>query len=343
MKSYFSRQESNVRADFSRKSLDVSLRRNFATARPDQNLLLAFHFGAGVAAGGDGPIVDPGLAPIDSDTTFEGWWYGGDVDHWENGDIRITECDDYACVILQREEPPNVDFHDFVRAAYQDVLRAAARTEHRNVARIWNYFASINEGEGNAERYRQFSVGRAEAFAAAGIRNDVFPAGTAIGCPDGGRLSIIALTTRHQTRRIENPRQVSAFHYPRQYGRKSPTFSRSVYVEDRYRQIFLISGTASVVGHESAHPHDTAAQTDETLQNLEHLDRSLSRWSDRWARPTVNPTSILRVYLRNPEDHETVAARLRRHFGDISENCVFLHGDICRRELTVEIDGVTLV
>ena len=31
--------------------------------------------------------------------------------------------------------------------------------------RIWNYFSDINRGDGDEEKYRQFSVGRAEAFA----------------------------------------------------------------------------------------------------------------------------------------------------------------------------------
>src|SRR4029453_9385002 len=64
---------------------------------------------------------------------------------------------------------------------------------------------------------------------------------------------------------LENPRQVSAYHYPRVHGPTSPTFARALIAPD---QTGLISGTASIVGHASQHHDDPMEQLEETVRNL---------------------------------------------------------------------------
>ena len=106
--------------------------------------------------------------------------------------------------------------------------------------------------------------------------------------------------------------------------------------------LYLISGTAAVVGHESAHPFDTERQISETLENLEHIGGKLSDGVSALPEFELDEECILRVYLRTPDDYEVVLAHLRKALGDdiaTGDNVVFLHADICRRELMVEIDG----
>src|SRR5213592_4675955 len=51
------------------------------------------------------------------------------------------------------------------REAYEALFRAAGDFR---LIRVWNHIAGLNDGEGDAERYRRFCIGRHDAFAAAG-------------------------------------------------------------------------------------------------------------------------------------------------------------------------------
>lgn len=306
---------------------------------PDHSLLAAFYFGDDPPSYTGPEVIDAGIRPIRSDHRYECWWYQGDVSHRIVDGVRIAECDDYAFVTLQHEDAPADAFRQVSYDAYKALLRGVAASRHDNVVRIWNYFPHINEGAGDAEKYRQFSVGRAEAFDELGAGLEIVPAGTATGAAEGGPVSIVALVSKHAFRPAENPRQVSAYKYPRRYGPKSPKFSRggSVAAGDHY--LFLISGTAAVVGHESAHPYETTSQITETLENLERLSSVLSEAATELPRLELDEDCVLRVYLRTPDDYDLVAGILGEALGHIGDNVIFLHSDICRRELMVEIDG----
>jgi len=322
------------------KRLAITMSAGIRAPSPDHGLLVAFHFGSNQAVEPCEAIVNPGLNPIVGGDVYECWWYRGDVIHKGYGDIRIAECDDYAFVVLQREDAPAEGFRAHTYAAYRDLLEAVKGTGHGHLVKIWNCFSDINFGDGDAEKYRQFSFGRAEAFEEVGIFDKSVPAGTAVGSPDGG-LSIIALVSKHDFFPAENPRQVSAYRYPREYGPKSPKFSRGGCIATQDHHLFLISGTAAIIGHESAHPYETHLQIEETLENLERLTGAMSDTPGDRPRLELDGGSILRVYLRDTGDLEQVAARLRQHLGNVGDNIVFLHADICRRELMIEIDGVS--
>ena len=75
----------------------------------------------------------------------------------------------------------------------------------------------------------------------------------------------------------------------------------------------------------------TAPIMDETLRNLAALTKRIS---------VLDETSILRVYLRDPDDVKLVAEKIETHLGFTRKQVAFLRGDICRRELVIEIDGV---
>ena len=88
-----------------------------------------------------------------------------------------------------------------------------------------------------------------------------YAAATAIGLPSPpDQLHVHWLATKQPGIAIENPRQVSAFAYPRDYGPVAPGFSRAMLLPGD-TPLLLISGTASIVGHASQHP-DTLALLD---------------------------------------------------------------------------------
>ena len=211
--------------------------------------------------------------------------------------------------------------------AYRRLCGFVAGREERHLLRIWNYLHAINQGEGDAERYREFCIGRARGLTAHGVRS--YPAATAIGHRDApGLLQVYALSAALPGDALENPRQVSAWRYPRQYGPTPPSFARALKLPNG---ILAISGTAAVVGHASRHDSDVVAQVRETCVNLRAL-------LDAAGAREFDGASPLKVYLRNARDAPVVEAVLAERIG-ASVPRVLLLGDICRRELLVEIDG----
>jgi chorismate lyase/3-hydroxybenzoate synthase len=185
--------------------------------------------------------------------------------------VRVAECEHYTAAVVQKTETDPTELKELARQTYGEVFEALDPSQHKNIVRIWNYFSDINGGHGDHERYRQFSIGRAEAFESLGFEDEYSPPGTAIGTVCGDTLSVMVLASNSRFQRLENPRQTSAYHYPRRYGPRSPKFSRGGMVSISNHELFLLSGTAAIVGHESAYPDDSTAQTSETLRNIDAL------------------------------------------------------------------------
>ena len=55
---------------------------------------------------------------------------------------------------------------------------------------------------------------------------------------------------------------------PGDYGPRSPTFSRAALVYPAGQEILFISGTASIVGHQTVHPGDVVGQCRESMENI---------------------------------------------------------------------------
>jgi enamine deaminase RidA (YjgF/YER057c/UK114 family) len=139
-------------------------------------------------------------------------------------------------------------------------------------------------------------------------------------------------------RAIENPRQVSAYYYPSKYGPKSPTFSRAALLTEPAGKTLLVSGTASIVGHESVHTDDVAAQTRETIVNINVLIAEANRLS---GHPHYTADMLAyKVYVRNPQHLGTIATELRTAVGHRA-TVTYLHADVCRRDLLVEIEAAS--
>lgn len=102
----------------------------------------------------------------------------------------------------------------------------------------------------------------------------------------------------------------------------------------------FISGTASIVGHRTIHAGDPAAQTRETLTNIEALVREANRVTG--SEEFTLEALACKVYVRDPADLPVIQAELRAALGP-SPRAVYLHADICRRDLAVEIEATAMV
>ncbi|MCL7743803.1 hypothetical protein LV476_02395 [Guyparkeria hydrothermalis] len=226
--------------------------------------------------------------------------------------------------------------------AYRQLFDVLEQSGTPHLWRVWQYLPAINDTDPDTgqERYRLFNQGRADAFANAGRdATQSAPAACALGCAEGTRGQLLFLASDMPPRPIENPRQVSAYHYPREYGPRSPIFARAAVASGHGHDWLFISGTASITGHASRHVGDIRAQTDETLANLETV-----RLEANAARPNqassfeFDGLALLRVYLRHPEDLAPVRERLKAWLSGPAE-ILYLQADICRSDLLVEIEA----
>ena len=138
---------------------------------------------------------------------------------------------------------------------------------------------------------------------------------------------------------LENPRQTSAFLYPRQYGPVSPAFSRATVKDWGQGKHLYISGTTSIVGHETLHIGNPLAQLEETLRNLEAL---LGHGDKTLGLPvgTVRELTQLKVYLHAPDILAPIQAMLTAYLGDSPVDVLYLQGDVCRADLMMEVEGI---
>ncbi|NUR22041.1 MAG: pteridine-dependent deoxygenase [Frateuria sp.] len=291
--------------------------------------LAVFGFGAGAQAMEDPRCLQVGLECFDETPPLELWQVDAPVSHGRDVGVRWARGGGWLFAAIELDERDHGGPRDTARQAYEQLRRVVGEQAERHVLRIWNYLGAINQGEGDAERYKLFCDGRAagmgDFFAA-----DGFPAATAIG-HHGARptLQVYLLACDQPGARVENPRQVSASRYPRQYGRTPPSFARAMTLPAG--DVLAISGTAAVVGHASAHADDLHAQLVETFSNLDAL---LATAGMAEGFDTHSP---LKAYVRHPADAAQVREFIARRLPGVP--VLLLHGDICRRELLVEIDG----
>ena len=296
-------------------------------AQPD--VLAVLGFGASAELPNVPRALRVGLEPLQS-PLFEVWRTQAPIEYGRDGDLAWSRSDEYVFFSIDVDEVAHGGIVNAADYAYRRLTAFVADSATAHLLRLWNYLDAINLGAGDAERYRLFCDGRARGMR--DFHDLTYPAASAIGRQDGVRvLQVYGLAARHPGRQIENPRQVSAWQYPRQYGPTAPTFARGMLTANTQ---LLISGTAAVVGHVSLHDGDLAAQIDETWANLGSLTGQVGM-----AENGFGATTCLKAYLRDHADADRVAAALQARAPAL-DGLLLLAGDICRRELLVEVDGV---
>ena len=108
------------------------------------------------------------------------------------------------------------------------------RTPH--VLRIWNYLDAINAGDGDAERYREFCRGRADGMRGA-VRARFSRRDGDRRARRTARAAVYWIAARVRGAALENPRQLSAWRYPRQYGPSAPTFARAMHAPTHFSTV----------------------------------------------------------------------------------------------------------
>lgn len=283
----------------------------------------------GIIASGLKALVAPGTpAPV------EVWEAKPPLQHGEIDNGQWSRSDELLFVSLRIDERQFSSQCSAIRSAYNQLIGFIESQDCPHLVRVWNYMADINSGTGDQERYRQFCLGRLQAFNDKQYQAAQFPAACALG-HSGGDTLIYLLAARQPVRHFENPLQISAYRYPEQYGPASPSFARATLANWRGGQQLFISGTASIVGHQSLHNDELLQQIKASCHNISTV---LKHVGAQIGKPGALRMAIAKVYLRHARHLELARREVERHFGTDLPT-LYLRADICRRELLVEIEG----
>ncbi|HUE10662.1 MAG TPA: Rid family hydrolase, partial [Steroidobacteraceae bacterium] len=121
-----------------------------------------------------------------------------------------------------------------------------------------------------------------------------------------------------------------------EFGKDSPSFSRACVLSESAGTNLFVSGTASIVGYETIHHGDVAAQTRETIANIDALLDEANRvvGEDRYSLDGLR----FKVYVRQPDDLHAIESALSASLHS-SAPIVYLQADVCREDLLVEIEA----
>ncbi len=226
-----------------------------------------------------------------------------------------------------------------LEAATSDAFhRLFAATTGLHLYRLWNYVPHINGVEGGLENYRSFCRARSLAFEGhfGPAFQRMLPASSAVGAA-AGPIAVAFVAGPEPGRHFENPAQVPAFEYPTEHGPRPPSFSRATVVATTGATHVFISGTAAIRGHLTVAPGALDRQVACTLDNLRLIGEAAGvgpslgaggGWQRRF-----------KVYLRHRQDLSVVVNRLEAALLRAGDHVIYLHADICRADLVVEIEA----
>lgn len=307
--------------------------------QPGPQLLACIEHGARLR----GPATTPASIHVDlallAGPRFEVWESVAPVQTGEVQDISYSHNDSVLFGQFRLSERALEQTEQNVFRAYAQIDDFLRQQGYPNWLRAWNYLGNIHKGDGDEERYRQFVAGRSEALALkSGFENEL-PAATAVGTASDGLL-IYFLAAKTRGLQVENSRQISAFKYPRQYGPRSPSFSRAMLVPWADHSELMVSGTASVVGHETLHAGDPEKQLAESIENMKVLLQSAT---ELLALSNIKhwQTQAIKLYVREDRFAEQAMATLSQYVAQ--ERLIVMRADICRSDLSLEFEGHFIV
>lgn len=219
-----------------------------------------------------------------------------------------------------------------------------------DIVRQWNYIERITEFEGNYQHYQAFNDARTHFYADTKWQKG-YPAATGIGVARGGimidfnaikgdQITILAL---------DNSLQVPAHVYSQEVllgaedktfkNKTTPKFERGKAVISEGSSMSYISGTAAIRGEDSLESVDVITQNTITMENIDFLVSCDNLKKNGLQIKLNNPVyQLLRVYVKNQSDCKEVEKYMTDNY-PIAEKC-YLHADVCREELLIEIEGI---
>ena len=320
-------------------SLDIVVCENKAAPDNQNSLLTQLYFG-------DAQNTTPGCLSIQTELELLGsnlfaqyWFTNQQVAQGKFQNIHYAYTPQMQFGFIQLECNSRVDIQSLTHKAYSEIYQCLQVTNCQHLLRTWNFFPKITASDVHQpeqNRYETFCHGRMQAMQESGVSTYVYPAATVIGNHEN-KLQVYFLAADAPGTAVENPRQTSAYNYPVQDRDTQPLFSRGLIKTWGQRTHFYVSGTASIVGHETLHLNDVCAQLNEAINNVETL---VAHANDKYQTQLNAQDDLLymKVYIRNREDLDLIKQVLAARISKTTPRALLL-GDMCREDLLVEIEA----
>ena len=319
--------------------LNIQVSEDVSTVRTPQNLLTYLYFDKKSDQETNCLTIQTDLPALES-TFFAQYWYTGQkITQGTYKNIQFSHATQMLFGHIQLTCEDNNNLQDTTQQAYTEIFACLEHHKCVHLLRTWNFFPEITKPLVNSEntnRYDLFCRGRRKAMQNSSISSQIYPAATVIG-NQSNKLQIYFLAGDTPGIAVENPRQTSAYHYPVANTVDQPLFSRGILKAWGQRTHFYVSGTASIVGHETRHLNDVSAQLNEAINNVETL---VAHANDQYLTQLNAQDDLLyvKVYLRNRDNIASVKQVLDSRLSNTTPR-VLLLGDMCREDLLVEIEA----
>ena len=172
--------------------------------------------------------LEVNLPCLSSTPCQEIWYAPHSVSQGCRGNISYRHSQDVLFGAITLNESDFSSLEDCTFHCYREILNLIHELGYSSLLRLWNYFSDINSEAEEIERYKSFCVGRHKAFSIIPDFERYLTAASAIGAHSKSTFLVYFIAAKNPGVQIENPRQISAFHYPDQYGPKSPSFTRAM-------------------------------------------------------------------------------------------------------------------
>mgnify|MGYP001423823467 CR=1 FL=1 len=272
-------------------------------------------------------LIPSGIEEAADAQMCEVWSVTGGVTRGQTGQSFWSKSADVICVAYWLSKDDCQQIEAKTQQGYASMLNVLKKQGFPYPFRFWNYLPGINVGDGDKEVYKKFCTGRLKAFEEAGIQPDAFPSASALGHHSDGAVFYV-FASAVKPRHFKNNKQVNAYEYPRQYGISSPSFARATTLRLKQAPYLFISGTASIIGHQTVELGNLERQLEVTLSNIQHLLAT--------ANPDNRQLSTFKVYVRHAEHVPRTRQWLSQRYPEVE--AVYTIADICRKDLLVEIE-----
>ena len=298
--------------------------------KEDSNLLSIISFNNKIEYKND--ILSVGMAPVNGKNFYEIWEVPEMVNRDKYNDINIVKNKNclFGSVLIDNKGSYE-EVKQEIQKKYADFFKLSNK-DNMSIVKIWHYLPDLLKlYPYNKTNYSLLCEARERVYKEL-YNNSNYPAATVIGI-EGNKILIYFLAVTCKNYQIlENSRQVSSYNYPQNIFSEKPMFSRAVSFsfQNEVSKKVVISGTASIKGYQSMHNSDVMKQLEEALENYK-----------TFAKLEDNPSNICRVYLskKQKNNYLSVIEKLEIFFG--SNKYILLFGDICRKELLIEIEGIS--
>ena len=278
--------------------------------------------------------IETGLMPFgSSEVRFENWYTPQPpLARKQEAGLNYAVCDGFVFGSFVIHSQQSVE--EATVSFYQSMFHALQACGDFYPLRIWHYLPILYSPT-EPTPYQLFCRARSDVIGSLGAS---YCSATVIGT--GSRQGVFYfLAVKQAGDCIENPRQTSAYHYPSQYANPAPLFNRAMlHKVDNCIRLY-ISGTASIVGHQSCHPGDVVAQLNEIADNIESVISTTTKIVSSFKDKSLDDLRHVKIYLKQTSDYDKIKPSLENRFSNLHEAQIF-HGEICRPELLIEIEGM---